>query len=477
MSAREQNRTAAIHRSPWHWLVHAAVHGSNMTRRKRRTAYLLTVLAGLAAIWTPVLVLLMLVPATYTSNWSLILPGSGAGHAVSLDSVGQANATVSSPYTSHSVDPKANTKAIAMSDQVIAAAAARAGLHPKAFGKPKIKLVDQTALMHFRVQARSANEAQRKSQALYRAILAELDRLRLDETRRREQAIEQLLANFDQKLSKAQLDVRRHQVAGNVVSVEQFQEMTMRLEGLRGERVLLATERAALEGRVAALEDALGLTADQAGVLLMLQRDVLLQKLLEDRAEASGALAEASARWGPNHPRVVSARASRDRFHEAVFRRASEVATLPVKDYERWIVAAGAELKASHFDQLVSVQAELEGVNRRFDELDRHITEQEALLEATLRDAAVLEDLTRRRQVATAVFTTALAKVDISKSDPFASYPLVQLLAAPTLPDSPDRMATRLAIGGGIIGSLFFLIGLTLLWIRKPQLRRILKSA
>lgn len=477
MSALQENGSAVAHRSPWEWLVYAAVHGSSNTRSKRRTVYLLTLLAGLAAIWTPVLVFLLFMPLTYTSNWSLILPSSGAGHAVSLDSVGQANATVSSPYANHSVDPKANTKAIAMSNRVIAAAAEEVGLDPGDFGKPNIKLVDQTALMHVRVRGRNAVEAQRKSQALYRAILAELDRLRLDETRRREQAVERLLTSFDQKLSKAQLDVRQHQVEGNVVSVEQFQAMTMRLERLRGERVSLATERAALKGRVAALEDALGLTADQAGVLLMLQRDVLLQRLLKDRAEVSGALAEANARWGPNHPRVVSARASRDRFYEAVLRRVSEVATLPVKDYERWLVAAGADLKESHFDQLVTAQAELESLNQRFDELDRHITEQEVLLESTLRDAAILEDLTRKRQVATAVFTTALAKVDIGKSDPFASYPLVQLLTAPTLPDSPDRVGTILAIGGGIVGSLFCLVGLTLLWLRKPLLRRVLKSA
>jgi len=477
VSAFEKKRRAAGRRAVWQWLLHAAVHGSDMTQSKRRMVYLLTLVAGLALIWIPLLAFLMLKSSTYTSKWSLILPGSGAGHTVSLDSVGQANATISSPYASHSVDPKANTKAIAMSDQVVAAAAEEAGLHPSTFGKPKIKLVDQTALMNFRVQGRSAVEAQRKSRALYRAILAELDRLRLDETGRREQAVEQLLTNFDQKLSSAQLDVRQQQVQGNVVSVEQFQEMTMRLERLRGERVSLATERAALEGRVAALENALGLTADQAGVLLMLQRDVLLQKMLEERAKASGALAAANAKWGPNHPRVVSARAGRDRFHDAVLRRVGEVATLPEKDYERWLVAAGAELKASHFDDAVSAQAELEGVNRRFDELNRQITEQEILLESSLRDAAVLEDLTRKRQVATAVFTTALAKVDIGKSDPFASYPLVQLLAAPTLPDNPDLMATHLAIGGGTVGSVLFLIGLIMLWIRKPRLRRILKSA
>ncbi len=464
-------------RSPWQWLRHAVVHGSSMPHRKRRGVYLLTALAGLAAVWSPVALYLALVPASYTSTWSLILPGSGTGHAVSLDSVGQANATVSSPYASHSVDPKANTKAIALSDQVLTAAAAAVDLTPAAFGTPKIKLVDQTALMHFRVQGSSPEQAQRKSQALYRAILGELDRLRLDETQRREQATEVLLAGFDQKLRKAQTEVRNHQVQARVVSLEQFQEMTMRLERLRGERVALDTERAALRGRVAALEEALGVSARQAGTLVLLQRDLLLQELLRNRATAAGSLAEANAKWGPNHPRVVSARAGHETVRQAVMRRATEVSGQPIVDLERWLIAAGAELKASHYDTLIEAHAELLGTERRALELDRHIESEQALLEASIRDAATLEDLSRKRQVATAVFTTALAKVDIGKSDPFASYPLVQMLAEPTLPTAPDRMGILLALGGGTVGSLFCLLGLMLLWIRKPLLRQILKNA
>ena len=99
------------------------------------------------------------------------------------------------------------------------------------------------------------------------------------------------------------------------------------------------------------------------------------------------------------------------------------------------------------------------------------------MLERSTTDASKLEDLKRKHQVATAVFTTALAKVDIGKSDHFSSYPLVQLLAEPSVPEKPETLDRKLALLGGVAGSLLSLFGIILLWVRKPYLQRQLKNA
>ena len=74
-------------------LMRLLSHGSSLSGSRRLTQYLGIALAILTTIWTPVGLFLILKPPSYTSTWALILPGSGAGHAVSLESVGQASAT------------------------------------------------------------------------------------------------------------------------------------------------------------------------------------------------------------------------------------------------------------------------------------------------------------------------------------------------------------------------------------------------
>ena len=74
-------------------------------------------------------------------------------------------------------------------------------------------------------------------------------------------------------------------------------------------------------------------------------------------------------------------------------------------------------------------------------------------------------------------FSSALARLDTNKSDPFASYPLVQILEAPSLPRSRSAPSPLLAIAGALGASLFILLGFLLLWLRQPLIRKLLPNA
>ncbi|MGD8912526.1 MAG: exopolysaccharide biosynthesis protein, partial [Candidatus Thiodiazotropha sp.] len=140
------NRSSS-HRPPepnWRQrLLHRAVYGSGLSPAQRWAAYLGVLMAALMMTWLPIGLFVALIPVSYSSKWDLILPGSGSGLAVSLESVGQASANAASPYTSHSIDPKVNYKALAENASVLQAAAAELGMSMAEFGKPRIKLVDQ----------------------------------------------------------------------------------------------------------------------------------------------------------------------------------------------------------------------------------------------------------------------------------------------------------------------------------------------
>ena len=456
-------------------LSHLFSHGSNLPRMRRSALYVGVALALLAVIWTPVGLFLTFKPTSYTSTWALILPGAGAGHAVSLESVGQASATVSSPYSSHSVDPRMNYKAVAESDPVLAAAADALGMTLQAFGKPLIKLGDQTALMDFRVSGSTPQEAHAKSTALYAALQAELERLRSDELLRREAGIGDMLNGFREKLRETQQLILDYQAHAQVVSLEQFNQFTLDLEHRRSQVLDLKAKQAGLAGQVETLSGTLETRPEAAAALLDLQQDALFRQLATDWAEASAQLARNRARWGDKHAQVVSAEKDEKELRAALVRRVRTVAPAIQANTGR-LVAQGTS-EPSLYRRLVELHAEQQGMDAELYSLEQSILEQEQLLERSTADAANLEDLKRRHQVATAVFTTALAKADIGKSDRFSSYPLVQLLAAPTRPDKADTIGRNLALLGALTGSLFSLSGLFLLWIRKPFFQRLLKNA
>ena len=349
------------------------------------------------------------------------------------------------------------------------------GLTLEKFGKPRIKLVDQTALMDFRISGDTARQAQEKSLALYAAMQHELDRLRDDELSRREAASGDMLRGFSDKLRLAQQRILDYQASSQIVSMEQFTELTLNLERMRSNVLNLKAERAGLAGRLNSLQATLGTSPGLAAAVIELQQDVLFRQLAEKWAQASALLTENQARWGRKHQQVVSAREEEKELRRALLKRADAVAPELETSIERLVAQVTAE--SALYTRVIELFAEQQGTGEQITALEQGIHDQAKLLERSTTDASNLEDLKRKHQVATAVFTTALAKVDIGKSDRFSSYPLVQLLAEPTLPEKPDTIGRNLALLGAIAGSFFSLFGLILLWIRKPFLRKLLKNA
>ena len=79
----------------------------------------------------------------------------------------------------------------------------------------------------------------------------------------------------------------------------------------------------------------------------------------------------------------------------------------------------------------------------------------------------------RDAQIAEAVFASTLAKLDLGQADIFAAFPLVQLAVEPSLSDKPTSPKKGLVIGGSTFGSILTTVGLWVLWIRKPWIKRI----
>lgn len=454
-------------------LFNVAVNGSRMTRWKRKWVYLLLAVFLLAVLWTPALMVVLISKPSFTSKWTLILPGAGAGHAVSLESIGQTSANISSPYAGTSMDPKVNYKAIAESEPVRQQAAQKLDLTLKQFGNPKIKLVDQSTLIYFSMTAESAELARAKAHALYDALQAKLDWLRDDESMRREKAIRIMLGGFNEKLTHTQQNILDFQNSSSIVSIDQFKELTFSIERLRSTHSSLLAQLSGLEQQVASLGDTLGLDPMLAADAMALQQDQVFQSQLESYASASVRFTQYSGKWGDNHPKLVDAKEQQKLARSALINR-SKLLLRKSLAVEQLLTLGINDNRSGLFKELVTLHTKSVGMRSQEKTLNEQIMQLQQRLEDTTGEAASLGDLNRKQQVATAVFTNALAKLDIGKSDAFASYPLLQMLSEPTLPDGPDNLKKLLALGGAATGSLFCLIALGLLWIRKPYLRKIL---
>ena len=457
-------------------LFRLAVYGLSLRPAKRRTLYLSLFVALLAVIWLPIAALLTLKPQAYSSEWTLILPGTGNGLAVSLESIGQATSSVASPFANSSVDPVVNYKAIATSKPVLALAASRLGMSVEKFGTPKIKLVDQTSLMEFTMKAGSSNLAQQKSYALYQALQSQLDSLRDDETHHLTASGLQMIAGFNDKLEQAQQEKLNFQINADIVSFDQFQGLINRLEDSRYRHEQMLSEHRALVSSIETIKQGLNLTEAGLKAAIALRSDRAFQRQLERHAEVHTQRSTIEGIWGDGHPQLHQLHAAHDSVHDELQRRGHQITERRELSLKELIDLGNQTAHDQVLIELLKLVSEKNGLEQRIQSDAEFIDSLQARIEASTEDSVVLENLSRKQQVATAVFSTALAKQDIGNADRYSSYPLVQMLAHPTRPEQPDTMVAKLALIGGMGATFSLIVGLYLLWIRKPWLQKLLKN-
>lgn len=440
----------------------------------RVSRYAIIAAVSLAMVWVPSLAYLTLATRIYRSEWTLILPGSGSNTSVNLENIGQASSTASSPYGSNSLSPKVNYKSIAESRTVLKEAADKMGVDLEHFGKPRIELIEQTALLLFTVEDKSPELANAKSWALYQAMQAQLDRLRKDEIQRREEGSFAMMNEYRTKLDAARDRLLAYQGSADIVKVQQFKQMADSVQQLHTQLAQVQAERARAQGEMGQLVSSLGLKPEQAADALTLQTDRLFQKSQQQYVEANVLLGGISSKWGANHPDVIKEQGRRDAAKAMLTER---VKTL-LKGRNSQIldlISLDQDLtRDALFQKLLTLDAESKGLQSKAAELERIIGDMEGHVGKDTQMAATLDELQRDHQIAEAVFTSALARIDTGKSDLYVSYPLLQMLSEPTLPVKPSSPHTLFVLAGMIVATLFTCIGLALLWIRKPLLNKIL---
>lgn len=438
---------------------------------RRWLSYLLLGLTTNVAFWASGFLYLKVTPPTYISYSAVNLPGSSTNANVSLPGIGQASYENISPYaSSSSQDPRENYKFIAQSEPVLKAAAANLNMSLGEFGEPRIKVVDNTTVMTVEFKGTSPHEAQNKSLAFHKALEARLNELRSQEAVRRDVGFQTGLNSSQKKLQIAQKNLSNYKASSGLNSDAQIKDLTTNIEQLRRQRAEVLASQQQTSTRLQQLSANLKLSAPQATDAFALQTDQVFQQNLKNYSDASASVVVLESKYLPDHPILVSEKAKRDAAQSALLARSqlilgrpANIETIKTLNLSNTVSGNSRELL---LQQLVTVQADQKGLVSQAQAINEQINLLESRLKNLTQQESKLDALKRDMQVAEAVFSSTLTRLDIGKSNTFGSYPLIQILTEPSLPENPTEPKKAYVYLGAALGSLFSSTGFLLLWLR-----------
>ena len=157
--------------------------------------------------------------------------------------------------------------------------------------------------------------------------------------------------------------------------------------------------------------------------------------------------------------------------------RGRELTGLGEDQLLRMVDLSVSDGRSSLIEGMISSDVRRAGTNAALREIRGDLAQQQGRAAHLVTQAAKLADLTRDHRIAEAVFSSALARIDTNKQDPFASYPLVQTLEEPSIPRAPSSPSTIIALAGAIAASLLIIMGFVLTWLRQPLIRKFFPNA
>ena len=449
--------------------------GGRLSDAGRLPRYAAIFLLGASALWAPIMGYLATAPLKFSSHASFILPGSGASASVNLDSIGHASSFANSAFSNGSVSPTETYKRLIGADRILSSAAAALGQDRRHLERPRVTLVDQTSLIHIEVKSGSPEAAQRYGEALIAAFFAEIDKLRADELATREKSGVLAIEDYKASVRETRAEISELQRRSGLTNAAQYRDQLAAHDKLKQERNALAAKLSHQADKVAALEAALNLPPNSAAITLKLYADAPYLALLEEVSAHAAKLAQAGATFGARHPTRLKAQAAFDAARDSAVARAAEVTGLDATALQGLDRAPEGQ-RAALLSELVRENANRAGLQRQHDTITAQIDTDGARLAALAGLAAELEDRQRDFAVAEAVFASAIARTESTKTDIYASYPLIQVLENPSLAEHPSSPRRKLALAAGIAATFMLLMGLCLAWVRKPIISRLIKA-
>lgn len=454
---------------------------SKSDSRKRKSRWPLYLGLGIVTngiVWSLAIAYIKLASPSYTSEWAITLPGGRSTTRVDVPGIGGATSESDSPYRNPSQDPRENYKFIAESEEVIEEAAGQLNLTPKEFGEPRISMVDNTTMMQFEVAGETPEQARAKAIAIHSALEDRLNELRREEMQQQDRTLQASLSTSQRNLEKAQARLSAYKASANITSPEQVQNLSTNIEDLRRHYSEISAQQQLTEARLRQLSLSLGLSPEKANQAFVLRSDPMFQEYMAKYNLASAELLTFLSIYKQGHPQVIAKQKEKDEALEAAVSQAQTILQQPISlaTIEQLNLSGGSgkdnSPRQTLFQELITVQAENQGLQAQAIELTQQVSDLETRLRKLSIQESQLEDLRRDVQIAEAVFTSTLTQLDMSRSNVFVSYPPIQIVRDPNLPKKATAPKKKLVLAGAVLGSLFFTSGFVSLWIRDRRIQK-----
>jgi DNA-binding NarL/FixJ family response regulator/uncharacterized protein involved in exopolysaccharide biosynthesis len=446
---------------------------------KNWKSYLVIWLIGNIVLWTAALAYLKFKTPTYRSEWAVSLPTGTSSTNVNLPEIGSAHSQTDSPFSNILVsDPRENYKFLVETKEVREAAANQLNIPVQELGRPRVKIVDNTTLMEFNISGKTPQEAYDKALAFQNALEVRLNQLREQEIGQQDWQLQATLDSSKQQLQEAHQRLSEYKARAPVNSKEQLQHLSTNIEDLRRKRAETLAQLQQVVASSQELSANLGLSTQQAADAFLLQSDPLFQQYSADYSRINAELVNLESRFSSANPAVIAKQAEKDEILTVLLQRGQ---TLLKKPFSQDLLeqlslnsnnGSYNSNRAGLLQELVSLQTQQKGLQNQAQELEQQINSLETRLSSLSPQESTLANLNRDVQIAEAVFSSTMTKLDLSQSNIFASYPRIQMVTEPNLPEEPNSPNTKFVLLGSSLGSFFLATGLFSLWWRDRRNQR-----
>ncbi|MEO1133323.1 MAG: hypothetical protein AAFX40_11535 [Cyanobacteria bacterium J06639_1] len=412
----------------------------------------------------------------YLSGWTISLPPASPRSDISVADVGQAQLDTGNSFGLVTLDPRESYKLLAFSSPVLEPVAAQLDTTPGALEKQiEVVLPPNTNLVQFDLQAGSPEDAKAGAEALYSAFVERVRTLRAEEIALRNQIAQNILADRQSELDEAEAALADFQERSGLISFDQLDSIAVTLEQLRSQRADLAARARNEQTQQQQLSQTLGLTPELANRILLLQGDRAFRENLRIFGEGRAELAQLEATRGRNHPSIKAARVKLEETRAAIARAGGQ----PPDDRQHQLFAlpedsAGRENLVT---TLISSTASARGVAAQLEELDRQIAGLETRQAQLSREGETLAKLEQQAQTLRVVMSSTTGALAIRETDVTSTYPLIQMVIPPALPEEAVSPKKSYAVIGAAFGSAFVTLALAIAFTQRRRAWRFLADA
>lgn len=423
-------------------------------------------------LWSAAIAFLKYKRPVYTSNWTLDLPASRSDTLLEVPGVGRAAETNVSPYSNIMVaDPRANYKDLISTPEVIKSAASIVSVPFKEFVPPRVEVVPNTTLIKLSVTGKSPRDAHQKANAVQSAFNSEINGLRQQELAQQNKNLKVALDAASERLKVAQQRLSTYKVESGLDSGEQLRDLSVNIEALRRQRAETAGQAQDSLNQLQQLSSTLGLSAQQAGDAFILQSDAIFQQYLLGYSKTSAELTALESAYSSTYPKVVDKAEEKAAAKAQLFQRGTQLLGHPMTEttLQQLNVSNGLSTDSQRgglFGNLITLKGKAAGAQGQMGALDSQIAQLENQMTTMSRKKSILVNLERDVQIAEAIFTSTLGKLDLTKSSFSVAYPEITVRTKPSIPTLPSSPKVIPVLLGTLLSSVLVSAGLAALWYR-----------